>query len=85
MKISKATKEEVKAIRSSKYKQVFDAIDEAEFGEYIKISELPSGKTCATTGKYLRNEYYMRAIRLSIKMDSANKTIYVAKKLDGDE
>ena len=81
MKVAKATEKEINDLRrQTRFKLVIEAIDNAEHGEYIKISELPSGKTCVTLAKYLRNAYFEKAIRLSIRTDPARNTIYVAKK-----
>ena len=80
MKIEQVAKEEVPAI--SKYGAIVAAITKEDAGEYLKISGLDSGKQCVTVSRYLRNKFYMEAVRLNIRIDAKHNTIYVAKVIE---
>ena len=80
MKIEKVNKSEVPNI--SKYAPIVAAIANEEPGEFLKISGLESGKRCVTVSRYLRNKFYMEAVRLNIRIDAKHNTIYVAKVIE---
>ena len=82
MKIETVDKDQVIGLsRMSKYRQIIEALDGEEHGEYLKVSGI-SGKDCVLISRAIRNRFYEKAIRLSIRIDAKKNTLYVAKKIE---